>query len=361
MQIRVIADDFASATDALPAFAQRGWSTRVVLRSAPASTPGTSEVWSTDTDSRTLPDEAAAVLAASWAGQWREADILVKQFDSTVRGPVAAEVLAAWQASGRSKLIVAPAFPAAGRTTDRGHVLVDGVPVHQTSFASDPLNPVRVSSLPALFGTHGLKLPCARDAAEAMAQLAMRTAVVVDATTEADLQALVRHAGDRRDVLWAGSTGLLRALAATLQTQAEPRPAWQAAQRPGLVVGSQNPRSREQHRQAQTRAKGAILWATPEEPGDPDRLTAQLVDEVCEAVMAGRCDGLVVTGGETAKHIARRLQAQEIRVLQEVQPGIPLCLMRTPRGVIPLVTKAGGFGDDDVFMQCLQALTGVHA
>ena len=126
------------------------------------------------------------------------------------------------------------------------------------------------------------------------------------------------------------------------------------------MVGSQNPRSRAQHRQLKANANGAILWATPEEPGDPDQLTAQLVDEVCDAVRAGRCDGLVATGGETAKHIARRLQAQEIRVLSEVQPGIPLCLMHTPRCVIPLVTKAGGFGDDDVFMQCLQALTGVQ-
>jgi uncharacterized protein YgbK (DUF1537 family) len=103
---------------------------------------------------------------------------------------------------------------------------------------------------------------------------------------------------------------------------------------------------------------GAALWATPEERGDPERVTALLVEEVCEAVLAGRCDGLVVTGGETAKHIARRLQAQDIRVLREVQPGIPLCLMHTPRGVIPLVTKAGGFGEDDVFMQCVQAMTG---
>jgi hypothetical protein len=146
----------------------------------------------------------------------------------------------------------------------------------------------------------------------------------------------------------------------TLPERAQPRPAWPASRRPGVVVGSRNPRSREQHRRAQIVAKGVALWATPEEPGDPDGLTRQLVDEVCEAVLAGRCDGLVVTGGETAKHIARRLQAQEIRVLHEIQPGIPLCLMHTPGGVIPLVTKAGGFGDDDIFMQCVQALTGVQ-
>ena len=359
VHIRVIADDFTSATDALAAFAQRGWATRVALRSPPPWGSAGSEVWSTDTDSRGLPDDAAAEMAASWARQWRYADILVKQFDSTLRGPVAAEVLAAWQASGRSKLIVAPAFPAARRTTDRGRVLVDGVPVCKTEFANDPLNPVRESSLPALFAARGQTLQCARDAIEAMAQLVEHDALVVDAATEADLEALVMRAGARRDVLWAGSTGLLRAFAMTLSTSAQPHPSWHAAQRPAVVVGSRNPRSREQHRHAQAKARGATLWATPDEPGDPERLTARLADEVCEAVLSGCCDGLVVTGGETAKHIARRLQAQDIRVLREVQPGIPLCLMHTPHGVIPLVTKAGGFGDDDVFMQCLQALTRV--
>ena len=358
MHIRVIADDFSSATDALPAFAQRGWSTRVVLGQPLPLATDTSEVWSTDTDSRTLPDETAAALAASWARQWQDADILVKQFDSTLRGPVAAEVLAAMKASGRRKLIVAPAFPAAGRTTVEGRVLVDGVPVHETAFARDPLNPVRVSNVATLFEAQGQALRCARDAAEAEALLAVQDAVVVDAETEGDLEALVLRLGAPRDVLWAGSTGLLRAIAMTLPPQAATRPVWQPARRPGVVVGSKNPRSREQHRHAQARALGATLWATPEKPGDPERLTAQLVEQVCEAVQAGRCDGLVVTGGETAKEIASRLQAQEIRVLREVQPGIPLCLMHTSRGVIPLVTKAGGFGDDNVFMQCVQAITG---
>lgn len=358
MQIRVIADDFTSATDALPAFAQRGWPTRVVLDSAPSAATGP-EVWSTDTDSRTTSDEEAARRVASWAGRWCGADILVKQFDSALRGPVAAEVTAAWHASGRRKLLMAPAFPAAGRTTERGCVLVDGVPAHDTAFARDPLNPVRISSLPSLFAQHGQTLACARDAVEAMAQLETHDAVVVDATTEADLQALVMLAGDRSDLLWAGSTGLLRAFAMSLPTGFEPHPPWQRAHRPGVVVGSYNPRSRTQFRHAQAH-RGASLWATVDEPSNPEQVTAQLVDEVCEAVLTGCCDGLVVTGGETAKRIVHRLQAHEIRVLREVRPGIPLCLMYTPHGVIPLVTKAGGFGDDDVFTHCLQALNGVQ-
>jgi len=354
-QIRVIADDFTSATDALPAFAQRGWRTRVVLGERLAA-PELPEVWSTDTDSRTLDDASAGGRVAAWARQWRDADILVKQFDSTLRGPVACEVLAAWRASGRGKLLVAPAFPAAGRTTVNGEVWVDGVPVAETDFSRDPQLPVRVSSVPGLFAAAGQRLHVARDAAEAISLLDRVDAVVVDASTEADLEKLIVAASQRRDLLWAGSTGLLRALAVALPDRQQVAPAWKGAQCPGIVVGSFNPRSRAQLRHAE--ACGALVWATPDERGASAALTADLVDRVCDAVLAGRCDGLAVTGGETAKHIARRLQAFEIVVLREVQPGIPLCLVRTPEGEFPLVTKAGGFGDDDVFKRCLKSLEG---
>jgi uncharacterized protein YgbK (DUF1537 family) len=87
-------------------------------------------------------------------------------------------------------------------------VLVDGVPVHETSFASDPLNPVRNSSLPALFALNGQALTCVHDAVEAEAQLAIHDAVVVDAATETDLHDLVEkealtRTGDRRHARYA--------------------------------------------------------------------------------------------------------------------------------------------------------------
>lgn len=354
-QIRVIADDFSSATDALPAFAQRGWPTRVVLGEG-LSTPQAPEVWSTDTDSRALDEVTAGDRVAAWARQWRDADILVKQFDSTLRGPVASEVMAAWRASGRRKLLVAPAFPEAMRTTVNGEVRVDGIPVAETAFSRDPQTPVRVSSVPSLFAAMGQQLHVASDADEAISLLDKVDAIVVDASTEADLEKLVLAASSLRDLLWAGSTGLLRALALALPQRQQAVRAWKGAQRPGIVVGSFNPRSRAQLRHAE--ACGALVWATPEERGASDVLTAELVERVCDAVFGGRCDGLAITGGETAKHFVHRLQVLEIAVLREVEPGIPLCLMRTPHGEIPLITKAGGFGEDDVFARCLQFLRG---
>lgn len=356
MQIRVIADDFTSATDALPAFAERGWGTRVVLQGQPAAARA-SEVWSTDTDSRGLSCTNAAARVAAWAQQWRDAEILVKQFDSTLRGPVAAEVLSAWRTSGHRKLLVAPAFPAAGRTTEGGIVRVNGVDVAKTEFALDPMNPVAESSVPSLFAAAGQSLIVARDAADAMIKLKSCDAVLVDAASESDMQNIVRAALDWTDLMWAGSTGLLRTLALVLPSRnADAIPELVGCTHPIVVVGSRNPTSRAQRRVAE--AFGAVVLSTPDAFYDPEHLTAELVERVCEEVVSGRCDGMAVTGGETAKHIARRLGASEIAVIREVEPGVPLCVMRTPSGDLPFVTKAGGFGSDKIFIKCLESLRG---
>jgi hypothetical protein len=73
MKIRIITDDFSSATDGLPAFAERGWDTAVVL--APANAMKASVI-SVDTDSRLLAAAQAAGIVKAWAAAWANADIL---------------------------------------------------------------------------------------------------------------------------------------------------------------------------------------------------------------------------------------------------------------------------------------------
>jgi D-threonate/D-erythronate kinase len=354
MHIRIITDDFSSATDGLPVFASRGWATAVCLKQDALQ----AQVASIDTDSRTFSAESAAQAVRPWAQAWAGADLLVKQFDSTLRGPVAAEVRAVWQASGRKKLLIAPAFPAAGRTTENGKVFVNGELVHQTSFAKDPLNPVSQSSIPALFSAAGITLQMAQSPAHAIELLEYGDAVVMDASDEQALEDIVAMAWARKEILWAGSTGLLRAIASTLPEQRNAVPQWKPAAQPAIVMGSHNPRSRQQMRHVQSAFATAMVFSTPESTGDSQQLTLELTQQVSQAVIACQCDGLIVTGGETAKHIAQALLATGITVLREVEPGIPVCVLHTSQGDIPLITKAGGFGDDAVFMRCLSAIRG---
>ena len=99
----------------------------------------TSEVVSLDADTRENAIARASNIVAEAAGAWKHAEILVIQFDSTLRGRVAEDCMTTLAGSGRRKMLVVPAFPSAGRTTRNGQVLVDGIPVHQTDFGRDPV------------------------------------------------------------------------------------------------------------------------------------------------------------------------------------------------------------------------------
>ncbi|MBN3724776.1 four-carbon acid sugar kinase family protein [Burkholderia sp. Ac-20379] len=364
MRIRIITDDFTSALDGTACFAERGWDTAALLRPDAAASVASVAVVSLDTDTRERAPESDPVAAAARA--WRDAGCLVLQFDSTLRGRVADDCLRALAASGRRKLLIAPAFPAGGRTTEAGCVCVDGVPVHETAFGRDPTLPVRESSVPALFAAQGAQVAVARDAAHASALLDAHDAVVMDARTEDDLDALARRFAGSRDLLLAGSTGLLRALARTLPQPAEPasRPNALFCRAPWLVVGSLNPRSRRQLDIARERRPIDVLSTEAERQRDAASTEAalrDLVKQVVQRIASGACDGLVVTGGETARRIVDALPAASLRVQREILPGVPLAEVRTSTGRFPMITKAGGFGGDNALLACLDALTGAQA
>lgn len=363
MRLRIITDDFTSALDGTACFAQNGWDTAVLLKS---SGMHDAAVVSLDTGSREnfAADASAAVSAAATA--WCAADVLIQQFDSTLRGSVAQQCIAARMASGRSKLLIAPAFPAAGRTTEGGVVYLDGVPVHLTAFGQDPTHPVVVSNVQALFAAHGVKVTVARNVAHAGVLLLTHDAVVVDAHSEDELDQLVRCFIAVPELLWAGSTGLLRSMARVIPApsvrdgaQAPCAASANGARRPWLVVGSLNPRSRRQLEVVRMKRSANVL-ATDESRSSPEGALWDLTRQTVNLLRTGTCDGLVVTGGETARKIVDALPAVSLRVCHEVEPGIPLVLVKTTTSTFPMIAKAGGFGDDQALLRCLDAITGVE-
>lgn len=64
---------------------------------------------------------------------------------------------------------------------------------------------------------------------------------------------------------------------------------------------------------------------------------------------------LVATGGDTVYVLLSKIGVQSIRLLDEVEPGVPLGV--TIRAVsIALVTKAGAFGDAYTLRRSLERL-----
>jgi Uncharacterized protein conserved in bacteria len=79
--------------------------------------------------------------------------VLSKRIDSTLRGNVGAEIDAALHAidlislsSEPALAVVVPAFPASNRLAVGGYLVVNGVPLEQSSIAQDPVRPITTSS-----------------------------------------------------------------------------------------------------------------------------------------------------------------------------------------------------------------------
>src|SRR5262249_5092053 len=176
-----------------------------------------------DTDSRNRLATAARRRVHGAARALRAAGVerFYKKIDSTGRGNVGAEIDAMAAEVNADLILVCPAFPPLGRTVRDGRILVRGVPLDQTEFASDPLWPSRTAKIETILRRQST-LPIAhlsideirRGPGAVAAQLDRlpadgRLVVVADAETAGDLRCLAEAMGrsDAR-ILPAGSAGL---------------------------------------------------------------------------------------------------------------------------------------------------------
>ena len=391
-EIAVIADDLTGAADTGVQLVRAGYGTAVVFRGEEVPASGLDAV-SLDTDSRTRPAGFAAKRVVEAAHAVRDARIVYKKLDSTLRGNVAAELSAALGATRRARLVVAPAFPAAGRTTRGGVQLVHGVPVHETEMRNDPRTPVCEAHLPTLLAGSlaiaTLGVEDLTDREKVRRTLETNGYVVADAERDADLEGLVRAVPDPSSVLWAGSAGLALALGRVYPgpRAGEPRRLPAPARRVLVVIGSLSGVSREQLRRlveeygdaaaapvhadrrgAVERAAGVAggalrggPCAVVHSPGERGRAGGPVVRSLAEVVARlsdeGLFDALVLTGGSTAVRVALRLGASGIRLGGEVEAGVPWGTLIGPRPY-GVVTKAGGFGGPDTLVEVVRSLAG---
>lgn len=324
-RIAILADDLTSAADAAGPFVAQGMTALIGWETAPLLP---AEVVSVNAATRSLAAMQAGARMERFARDLRHAPVLFKTVDSTLRGHVREEIAGALRGSGRCRLVFAPAFPNAGRTTVDGIQLLDGVPVHLSRYGQDPVHPARVSALWELL------------------REATGTATLLDACTQDDLDRSVAGVERPEEVLWVGSPGLARALARRVGTGESPGADFAASNGAALVVvGSANDIS---HRQAAAIRGGTakVLLAPRSRKGDPAAVLAQLADEAAAELVTGRFGALIATGGDTMDAILTRMGTGSISLLGEVEPGFPFGLAEIAGRPILLAMKAGGFGDD---------------
>ncbi|MFJ9828593.1 four-carbon acid sugar kinase family protein [Streptomyces sp. NPDC101160] len=351
----VLADDLTSAADGAAPFRRSGHRARVLFRPAPAVGDGVTAV---DLGTRIVDETGAAARTRRAAATYADAELVLKTVDSTLRGHVAAELRAALAGSGRRAAILAPAFPAEGRTTVAGVQYVRGVRVDASEFARDPAHPVRTADLARVLPEAVLVEPEPAGLAGLPRLVEKGGVFVCSAVSDADLDAVVAALPRAEEVLWVGSPGLADALArAHSRNLAATLPELPPVHRPLAVVGSANPASRRQL--AALRPVGAAVHTPEERAADPAEPLVRLTEEVRERVRDGQADGLVLTGGETAAAVLGALGATGIELYDEPEPGIARGTLHGPGAPrLPVLIKAGGFGDDGTLVRLTALLAG---
>ena len=142
----VLADDFSGAAEIAGIAARNG--RRVEMHThLPKEIEDDVDVLILDTDTRLLnPVEAAQSIEAvgRMVRGWNPNRVF-KKIDSVLRGPVAEEIEAALDGLGLTGAVVCSANPGKGRIIAEGRYLVQGVPLHQTVLADDPIHPATTS------------------------------------------------------------------------------------------------------------------------------------------------------------------------------------------------------------------------
>jgi uncharacterized protein YgbK (DUF1537 family) len=87
-------------------------------------------------------------------------------------------------------------------------------------------------------------------------------------------------------------------------------------------------------------------------------LMGQILGRTSQAILKkGKLCGMVVTGGETAFNVYKALDVLEVRVEEEVLPGIPVVtIVGGPASGTRVVTKAGAFGNEDALVTAIEYL-----
>src|ERR671920_226386 len=367
--IAIIADDLTGAADAGVQLVRAGYRTAVFFHGEEISAAGIDAV-SFDTDSRTRPAGFAARRVVEAARTVRHANLLYKKLDSTLRGNIEAELAAAFGATGRERIIVAPAFPAAGRTTVGGTQLVHGVPVDETEMQNDPRTPVREAHVPSLlagaFASVGtLDAEDLADPERVRLVLEEGECVVADAERDSDLESLVRAVPEPDRVLWAGSAGLALALGSVypgpgagdggVQRGAVRLVGEYGEVAVGVGEGGALEKAVAAARDVLAERVCAVVHSPARRSHPRTPVLGPLAEVAALLSQEGCFGGLVLTGGATAVGVARRLGASGIGLAGEVEAGVPIGALIGPNPY-PVVTKAGGFGGPDTLVGAVEAL-----
>jgi D-threonate/D-erythronate kinase len=323
--LRLIADDLTGALDTAAQFTGHIGPLPVLLGRTTAAPEGS---YALNLSCRDGDEKTAVAFTRESLRCYSGADVAFKKIDSLLRGHWAAELAEIVRSGMFRRIVLAPAVPAHGRLTRDG--------LHMLAPSSG--DPQLIKDVGAELKRHGVSfrgVDC--------------EIVLLDAESDADLDAIAKRYANEPTTLWCGAAGLARALA-----QQPPRAAQPLNQPHLVIVGSRHPVSLHQ-----VEVFGAARpdWLAPmaAEPSFVSRAQTTLETFGCCVVLpalpsgltemeaaeriahglellSGRLPplgGLTVVGGETFAALCRVLKATRLSVDGEFLHGVPASRMES--------------------------------
>lgn len=409
IRLLIIADDFTGALDTGVKFSAAGASTKIITDVHTNFTGDGPEVLVLCVPTRHLSPREAYEAVRPVVERAAAAGIacIFKKTDSALRGNVGAELEATLDGSGQQELCFIPALPKMKRVTLDGIHYIDGVPVSQSVFGQDPFEPVTESYVPSLMALQS-DVPVQvipRDSQE-LRLSDEKCIYLFDCGSQEDLERQLTMLRDRGLLkVLAGCSGLAESLPAYLGLSGGYAKAYEKTTDRLLVIcGSVNPISSGQLDLAEQNGIPRIhlsmerllgedpqcaaafqetadqLWAayqnssalvvdTLSGSGDASvmeetaewnleeirqRVSQRIAALLRELLDRGADARILIIGGDTLLAFLEATHCTELIPLGEPTPGVVLSLINYCGKQYEILSKSGGFGEEDLILTLLR-------
>jgi len=398
IRVLIMADDFTGALDTGVQFSNYGVKTVVTsdLEFEFGETTDQLEVLVFNTETRYLKKSEAYEVIKKIALKAKEENIpyIFKKVDSALRGNVASELKALSDVFEDVSIPFIPAYPEQNRFSREGILLIDSIPVSDSVFGQDPYEPVTESHIPSLLlkeadlTTYITKKYEIRPKEESI--------LLIETHSDEEMLSLGNELlmNDALNIT-VGCAGFAKALAKIIFKNRDTTQ--NDIKLPLLIVcGSVNPVTKKQIGFAEVNGFERIsltieqLWdkqywdtvkgqenihqylkieqpfmfetfgnvSTDQVYQLPDqgnelrfRIGQSLGYLVKNLLSNGIKRTILFTGGDTLYQSMRVLGLTEIKPLKELFPGIVLGSIDFKDEEHYVITKSGGFGDEDLFIK----------
>ncbi len=411
-RLLITADDFTGSLDTGIQFAKRGVPVKVVTDwEYDFANASEYPVVVVDTESRPLTAEEAYQRVYAVTKRAKEAGIayFYKKTDSALRGNIGSELAGMMEASGERHLMMVPAFPKVKRFTKEGIHYIDGVPVADSVFGKDPFEPVRYSRVEDIIHSQWkASVENIPEHARGCVKLGEEGKVYLfDVTSEESLEELAELLKENKTYrLCSGCAGF-----ASYYHKLLDFPTGKGAEIPSYdkilcLCGSVNPitvaqvaygkahgfsvetisnekkldpfyyKTEEGQRELdflyeKIGQSGKFIVNTWDIPGEETvesyaasrglskgdirrRLTDTLGEVACEMLRRGFDGVFSFTGGDTLMGFMRQSGCKELVPVAEIGQGAVLCKACLEDREIAVISKSGGFGGEDIFVEMIK-------